>query len=176
MTTTLAETRLLEAFPGTRWRIDAARSSFEFRVQHYWGLVTVCGRFERFEGTLLFDQAGAPHFQVTLDAASLDTGNARRDEHLRSAAFFNVGAAPVVRFTSTSLVAGEQRVRVSGWLEAAAWVTTLDFDADVRLDGYEFEVTATALVDQRELGMTWSPLRAVRAPAKLLARVRLKPC
>jgi len=175
MSTTLIEARPLESPHGARWRIDPARSSFEFRVKHFWGLVTVTGRFERFEGVLLFDERGAPHFQVTLDAASLDTGKPRRDVHLRSADFFNVAASPVVRFTSTGLTAGENGIRVTGWLEAGAWVTTLDFEAKLRVDGDELELQANALVDQRELGMTWSPFGTVRTPATLVARVRLEP-
>jgi YceI-like domain len=53
------------------WRLDPARSSVEFHVRHFYGLVTVKGRFERFEGTL--DLRSTPAVQLTIEADSLDT-------------------------------------------------------------------------------------------------------
>ena len=77
----------------------AQRSSVEFHVPNFYGLQTVTGRFGSSEGTL---ELGAhPAAQLTIDAASLDTEHARRDKHLRSAAFFDVERHPHVRFTST---------------------------------------------------------------------------
>ena len=68
-------------------------------MPNFYGLQTVTGRFGSSEGTL---ELGAhPAAQLTIDAASLDTQHARRDKHLRSAAFFDVERHPYVRFTST---------------------------------------------------------------------------
>ena len=64
------------------WRIDPTRSSVEFRAQTLWGLATVEGRFERYEGTLDLQQN--PVIEVTIDAASINTNLGLRDRHLRS--------------------------------------------------------------------------------------------
>lgn len=53
------------------WRIDPARSSVEFHVRHFYGAMTVKGRFGTYEGTL--DLAAQPAVQLTIDADSLDT-------------------------------------------------------------------------------------------------------
>ena len=67
-----------------RWQIDPGRSSVEFRVPNLYGLQTVKGRFERYEGTL--DLHTEPAIELTIDADSVNTNNAQRDKHLRSAA------------------------------------------------------------------------------------------
>ena len=56
---------------------------------------------------------------LTVEAATLDTGNKTRDRHLRSEHFFDVDAHPLVRFTSTSVEEGDGTISVSGYLEAA---------------------------------------------------------
>ena len=75
-----------------RWRIDPARSSVEFHAQTLWGLATVKGRFERYDGTLDLQQN--PAIELTIDAASLNTNLGFRDRHLRSADFFDVVEPP----------------------------------------------------------------------------------
>ena len=68
-------------------------------MRNFYGLQTVKGRFAGYDGT---PRLGAqPAVQLTIDAASLDTNNARRDEHLRSADFFDVERHAHVRFTSS---------------------------------------------------------------------------
>src|ERR687896_2145723 len=80
------------------WRLDPARSSVEFHVRHFYGLMTVKGHFDRYHGTLQLNEQ--PAVELVIDADSLDTKLARRDEHLRSAAFFDVAKHPQVRFGS----------------------------------------------------------------------------
>ena len=85
---------------GTRWRLDAAASSAEFQVPHFWGLLTVKGRFERLNGWLEIESEQR-RIMLTIDAASLHTRSAKRDKHLRSADFFDTQNHPEVRFRST---------------------------------------------------------------------------
>ena len=154
------------------WRLDPARSSVEFGVPNFYGLMTVKGRFERFEGTLSLGTE--PAAQLTIDAASLDTGNARRDKHLRSPDFFDAENHPHVRFESTSVTAHDEAVVVRGRLEAAGRTIPLELVAAVKTVGDgALEVEAVTYVDQRRLGMTFSPLGTVRSPAKLIVRARL---
>src|SRR4051812_31416829 len=69
---------------GTRWEVDAEKSVAEFAVKTFWGLVTVRGRFDRFDGGYEIGPDGR-RIELTIDASSLTTGNAKRDGHLRSA-------------------------------------------------------------------------------------------
>jgi polyisoprenoid-binding protein YceI len=112
---------------------------------------------------------------VTIEAHSLDTKQEMRDKHLRSANFFDVANHPQVRFVSDSATANGDTLKIAGHLYAAGKGIPLAVDArlrDVGIDG-ELEIEATALVDHRQLGMTWSPLGIMRAPRKLIVRGRL---
>jgi polyisoprenoid-binding protein YceI len=154
-----------------RWRLDPERSCVEFQVRNFYGLMTVKGHFASYDGTL---ELGAhPAVQLTIDAASLETKNAKRDKHLRSADFFYVERHPHVRFTSSSATADGDSLKVRGQLDAAGKQIPVELDAAVRVVDGELEVEAVTYADQRQLGMTWSPLRMLRAPSKLIVRARL---
>jgi polyisoprenoid-binding protein YceI len=155
----------------TRWRLDPTRSSVEFHVRHFYGLMTVKGRFERYEGTLHL--GSQPAVQLTIDADSLDTKQNKRDQHLRSADFFDVEHHPQVQFISDSATLDGDALKVHGQLHAAGKTIPLELDATLRRVDGELEVEAVTHADQRELGMTWSPLGITRAPSKLIVRGRL---
>src|SRR5437763_16259537 len=70
------------------WRLDPSRSSVEFHVRHFFGLITVKGHFDRYQGTLQL--SGRPAVSLIAEADSLDTNNKQRDKHLRSDDFFDV--------------------------------------------------------------------------------------
>jgi polyisoprenoid-binding protein YceI len=167
MTTQTAATGLAT---GT-WQLDPARTSAEFHVPNLWGLATVKGRFDRLRGTL--DLSGRPAVELVIDAAGLDTGNARRDKHLRSADFFGAAEHPEVRFEADAAELAGGRLRIRGLLYAAGRHVPVAVDAALTPDGDAFAIEAEAHVDQRELGMTWSPLGVVRAPTRLVLSGRL---
>ena len=176
MSTALDErsTALVEAETAVeRWNVDRTRTAVEFEVKHLWGLHTVRGRFRSFDGAYIVGSGGS-EIELTIDAASIDTGVAKRDEHLRSPDFFFVALHPQVRFRSTRVTGlGNGDVQVSGELEAAGAVVPLAFDASVRVIDGELEVEATTTVDQRRFGMSAGPLRNVRPPTKLHVKARL---
>jgi len=159
------------AIQHTRWRIDPQRSSVEFQVRHMYGLQTVKGRFERYEGTL--DLAPQPSIELTIEADSLNTNNARRDEHLRSADFFDTANHPQVWFVSQLATLDSDRLDVRGELHAAGKTIPLELEGAIRRDGDELEVDVTTFADHRRLGMTWNRLGLVRTPSKLIVRGRL---
>jgi len=156
-----------------RWILDPTRSTVGFRVPNFWGMSTVVGHFTRFDGSYAPDGQAV---DLTVEVASLDTGNEKRDAHLRSGEFFDAAAHPRVRFTARDVTdAGNGTLQVQGELEAAGRIVPLAFDATVReLDG-ELEAEATAQVDQRLFDMTWSPLGMVRSPSTLHVKARLTP-
>jgi polyisoprenoid-binding protein YceI len=159
---------------GTRWRLDPSGSSAEFRVPNVWGVASVKGRFQRLDGWLEVDDDHQWRMELTLDAASLDTGNRRRDRHLRSADFFDAQDHSEVRFRSSSVNDHGGRLHVEGELEAAGERTRLQVEVTVEHADGRLDLDAAATVDQRELGMTFSPLGMVRAPTALSVHARLR--
>jgi polyisoprenoid-binding protein YceI len=158
---------------GGAWRLDPARSSVEFRVPKFWGLVTITGHFDAYRGRL--DLSADPAIELTIDAASLETGNRKRDEHLRSADFFDAEEHPQVRFASESVVVQDETLKVRGRLSARDRSVPLELDAQLRWADGELEIEATATVPHRELGMTWSPARIIAERSEVLVKGRLLP-
>jgi polyisoprenoid-binding protein YceI len=83
------------------WTLDTAHSGIAFSVRHM-VVAKVRGRFASWSGTVELDEAdlARSHVAVEIDARSIDTGNAQRDEHLRSADFLDVEQFPTLRFES----------------------------------------------------------------------------
>ena len=153
------------------WHLDPARSSIEFHVPHFWGLITVKGRFERYEGTL--DLQSEPAVELTIEADSLQTGNRKRDQHLRSADFFDVEHHPQVRFVSETAALEDTTVKVSGRLHAAGRSIPVELDATVHTVEGGLEIEAVTHAPHYELGMTWSPLGIARPHSTLIVKGRL---
>jgi polyisoprenoid-binding protein YceI len=154
------------------WRLDPERSSVEFQVPHFYGLMTVKGHFDRYEGTL--DLSARPAVELVIDADSVDTKQGKRDAHLRSADFFDVANHPQVRFEADAATLEGETLKVHGTLQLAGRQIPLDVDATVTPDGDEIEIEARALADRRELVMFKNPLGVMRDP-KLIVRGRLVP-
>lgn len=160
----------------TRWRLDPARSTAAFRVPNLWGLVRVKGRFERLSGWLELREQGERRLELTIDATSITTGNAKRDEHLRSRDFFDAERHPTVRFFSTSVGdPADGRIEVEGELLAAGHRVVLELEPTLRKTADRLQIDASARLDQRELGMTYSPLGMTRTPATLAVHAELTP-
>jgi polyisoprenoid-binding protein YceI len=89
--------------PAGTWTVDPVHSTVGFSVKHL-GIATVRGEFDEFEGTLEIgeDDRSARAFG-TVQGVSVNTKDAGRDEHLRSADFFGVEENPELRFESTSI-------------------------------------------------------------------------
>lgn len=107
------------ATPATtrRFVIDKAHSEVSFQVRHL--VSRVRGRFSDFEGTIDYDQADPTRssVNVTIDAASIDTNDATRDTHLRSADFFAADEHKTLSFVSTAIRrTGEDAFAVDGAL------------------------------------------------------------
>ncbi len=150
-----------------RWLVDDEATSVGFAVKTFWGLMTVRGRFDRFEGTYEVGSDGAT-IGLTIDAGSIDTGNAKRDEHLRSSDFFGVDDHAQVSFRSTRVHGvADGLLHVVGELEVAGVVHPLEFSATVQPAGDGFAIEATTTVDQGRFGMSSGMLGMIRRPATL---------
>jgi polyisoprenoid-binding protein YceI len=162
-----------------RWKVDPQESAAGFAVRHFWGAITVRGRFENLDGEGTIGPDGTATGQVIIDAGSLNTGNKQRDKHLRSADFFDVQQHPrVVLTVNSGAPAGEARLAVEGTLEAAGVSQPVSFTADV-IDASPDTVTLRAelTVDRSRFGMTWSPLRmtSMHATGSVTARFARVP-
>ena len=171
MSTDATEPNAIPEVDRTGWRIDPTRSSVEFHAPNFWGLATVKGKFERYDGTLELYET--PAIELTIDAASLNTNNKKRDTHLRSDDFFDVASHPQVRFVSDNATLSGQQLKVHGQLHAAGKSIPVDLDATVRPVGDELTVEAETHANHRHLGMTWNRLGMLRTPSKLLVHGRL---
>ena len=170
MTTTASE----QATLAPHWSLDHDSSSVGFTVKTVWGLIPVRGRFDRFNGSYEVGRNGTT-IELTIDADSVDTGNGKRDDHLRSSDFFGVDNHSQVRFRSTRVHAtGDGILRVVGNLEVAGVVEPLEFTAKVKPAGEGLAVEATTTVDQRRFGMSSGVLGMIRRPTTLHVKALLK--
>ncbi len=89
---------------GDDYKIDTDHASVIFRVSHL-GLSWVHGRFNEFSGDFSIDKAdpSKSRFNLTIQTKSIDTGVKKRDDHLRSDAFFDVEKYPTMTFKSTAV-------------------------------------------------------------------------
>lgn len=103
----------------THWAIDPTHSTVEFAVKNLF-FFTVKGSVTADEGDLVIDPVDVRHMSVAvvLKASSIDTGNKRRDAHLRTADFLDADRYPEIRFESTKVEPGTDRdtLRVTGML------------------------------------------------------------
>lgn len=145
------------------YTIDASHSEVSFRVKH---LVTwVRGQFDQFEGTIVMDSADASKSSVafTIKTASINTFNADRDEHLRSADFFDVEKHPAITFTSTSVrKSGDSRYLVTGDFtmhgvtKAITLPVSFDGEAKDPWGGVRAGFSTETVIDRKDYGIVWN--------------------
>jgi len=157
----------------TPWRLDPDRSQVLFRVRTFWGLSTVKGHFGTYTGRM--DLSSEPAIILTIEANTINTGNKKRDDHLRSKDFFDVDEFPEVTFVSESVTVDGEKLHVKGYLHAAGHRVRVENEATLKMVEGEPEVEAVVEVDQKELEMTYSPAGMVRTPSKLIVKGRLIP-
>ena len=163
MTTTTSTTTGVRTFI-----IDKTHSEASFQVRHL--ITRVSGRFSDFEGTIQFDEAIPEKSSVsfTIKTSSIDTREADRDKHLRSADFFSVDEYPTITFTSTRVrKAGGNQFDVVGTLtihgvgqEITIPVTYLGIAKDPwgkERAGFEAELK----INRKDFGLAWNaPMEA----------------
>jgi polyisoprenoid-binding protein YceI len=148
-----------------RWTLDAGHSAVGFSVRHLM-ITNVRGEFEKFRGDVTYDPAHpeATRIEATIDVASLNTREAKRDADLRSALFFDVENHPQMTFVSRSArAAGDGNLEVTGDLTIRgttheATLSVRDISApQVDMRGTpRLGATATAKIKRSDFGMTWN--------------------
>ena len=148
----------------TTWSIDPAHSHVEFAVKHLM-IATVKGRFGVVQGTARTDDSDPSRggVEVEIDADSIDTRQAQRDAHLKSADFFDVEKFPKLTFKSTRIhdVSGDD-FKLTGDLtiHGVTRPVTLDVTSEGRgkdpWGGDRAGFSATGKIKRSEFGLTWN--------------------
>lgn len=144
------------------WAVDKVHSTATFKVRHI--TANVVGQFRDFEGAIKLDRANPAKSSVdfTIQAKSIDTGNENRDNHLRSADFFDVEKFPVISFKSTSVTPkGNNNFDVTGDLtmhgvtkRITLPVSFLGFAKGGRGEKGGFEIETT--LNRKDYGVIWN--------------------
>jgi polyisoprenoid-binding protein YceI len=148
----------------TTWAIDPAHSNIEFAVKHLM-IATVKGRFGDMTGTLKgnLDQPERFDLDVSIAVESIDTRQAQRDAHLRSADFFDAERWPTIHFVGKR-IEGD----VNGEFDLIGDLSIRDVTREVRLDvtnegaakdpwgNSRIGFSARGKIDRREFGLTWN--------------------
>lgn len=160
---------IVNAAARTTWRIDPAATRAEFTIRKrlmFIRRLTVTGRFSDVSGTITLDEQNPTGAEATVSigAASIDTGIARRDKHLRTADFFHVERHPALTFMSRRVEAVDQAAgayRVSGDLTVRGVTRPVSLDArytpapsgerEPRLT-----LDLTAPLNRRDFGIVWN--------------------
>jgi polyisoprenoid-binding protein YceI len=146
------------------WTIDAAHADVGFAVKHLM-IATVRGRFGAVTGAVDFDEAHplSSKIDITVDVSSIDTRQEQRDNHLRSADFFDTANFPTMRFVSTGIagdVNGEFRVTGDLTIRGVTKPVTLDATAEGRVrDPWGNEragFSASGKISRSAFGLTWN--------------------
>jgi len=160
MSTTTAATTLT----GTTWSIDPAHSHVEFAVRHMM-ITTVKGRFGIVRGTVRIDDPAHARSEadIEIDADSIDTREAQRDAHLKSADFFDVEKFPKLTFKSTRVsdVKGDNfKLHGDLTIHGVTRPVTLDVTAEGRgkdpWGGERAGFTARTQIKRSDYGLTWN--------------------
>ncbi|HEX8474924.1 MAG TPA: YceI family protein [Pyrinomonadaceae bacterium] len=149
--------------PGGDYKIDAAHSTIGFAIRHY-EINWVSGRFKDFSGTIHYNEQDVTKSSVefTAKVESIDTGVAPRDNHLRTADFFEVAKYPEMTFKSTRVERkGKDRYVLHGdfTLKGVTKQVALPFTVTGAIKdprgNTRFGISAQTKIDRRDYGITW---------------------
>ena len=149
--------------PGGTYMIDAAHSTIGFSIRHY-EINWVAGRFKDFTGSIRYDEADVTKSSVEFTAkiVSIDTGVAKRDEHLRTADFFDAAKHPELSFKSTRIESkGKDNHILHGdfTLKGVTKPVAIPFKITGAIKdprgNTRFGIDAQTKLDRREYGITW---------------------
>jgi polyisoprenoid-binding protein YceI len=122
------------------------------------------------------DQDGRVSGELVIRAATLSTGLALRDHHLRDRDFFDVERYPEIRFAPDRLIVASGRIMVCGELAVRDRLAKLELPVELAEEpGDRLALTAHAVLDREPLGLGHSPLGMIRGPAEVAIDLVLTP-
>jgi polyisoprenoid-binding protein YceI len=169
MTTTASATKTTPSVGGTGasttvWTVDPAHAELAFSVRHLM-INNVRGRFGKVEGTVIADNANLndSKIDVTIDVNSIDTRQEMRDNHLRSADFFDAANHPTMHFVSKRIIGDVTKdFQIVGDLTIRG--TTREIELKARLEGRGKDpwgneragFSLTGSLDRHDYGLNWN--------------------
>ena len=152
----------METAEKIKWVVDPTHSEVHFKVKHL-VISTVTGTFKAFEGALTTENDDFENAEIdfSLDVNSIDTNQVQRDEHLKSADFFNAAEYPQIIFKSTSFTKEDGDYLLRGDLTAKGITKPVKLNVDFggsATDFYGnekagFEITGK--INRKDFGLTW---------------------
>jgi len=147
------------------WKIDPVHSVAEFKVKHMM-ISNVKGQFTGVAGTLILDESDVTKSTVetTVDAGSINTRDAQRDAHLKSADFLDVEKFPMLNFRSKRIVQeGDGELKVEGELTIHGVTRKVVFDVEGPTapakdpwGNTRIGLSATTKINRKDYGLTWN--------------------
>jgi len=156
-----------QAAQPTQWQLDPAHSAAHFSVRHLM-ISNVRGEFSKVSGSAVLDPSDPTKstVEVSVDTASIDTREPQRDEHLRSADFFDVANHSTITFRSKKITpAGQERFKVTGDLTIRGVTREVTFDVEGPTPpikdpwgNVRAGVSAAAKINRKDFGLVWNAL------------------
>jgi polyisoprenoid-binding protein YceI len=139
-----------------RYHIMPQKSQLQFKG--YSLLANALGTFHRFAGEIVADaqQLDASHVRFIIEAASLDTANAKRDQHLRAQDFLFVDRYPAITFTSTAITRDGLKYVVQGDLEMRGVTKRMTIPVTVEQRPDEIIVQGSIALNRRDFGIQYN--------------------
>jgi polyisoprenoid-binding protein YceI len=162
---TLAAALFLTAGPALAadYTVDAAHTTVSFKIRHLFS--NVVGEFKQFEGTFSYDPKDSKTWktEAVVQAASIDTNTAKRDEHLKSKDFFDVATHPTLTFKSTGVrkVKGA-KAKLDGVLTIHGISKPVTMSVEFHGEGNDpwgntrLGLTASTKINRKDFGLIWN--------------------
>lgn len=153
------------------WKLVPDRSTITFKSKSMWGLVAVKGKFTDFSGDGQITGTGSVTGRIDIRVASLSSGIGKRDEHLRSADFFDVEKFPDISVVVTSAQpAAGDNAELHASLTVKGNTVPITLPASVRaLDDGSIQVSAQTTIDRSQVGVTGNMAGMIGPTAALSA-------
>ena len=148
----------------SHWEIDPAHATVGFSIRHMM-VSNVGGAFSKFTGSVDVDPADPTTATVKadIDTASINTGNEKRDGHLRSPDFFDAAKFPTISFVSKKIEKNGDKLKVTGDLTMHGVTHEVALDVDGPTDAVKDPmghtrrgVSVSGKVNRKDWGLTWS--------------------
>jgi polyisoprenoid-binding protein YceI len=146
------------------WKIDRSHSVAAFKVRHLM-VTNVNGTISGLQGTVDLDETDLTKSKVvaTLDAATINTGDQKRDDHLRSPDFLNIAKNPLIKFESKSIAKDGDKLKLTGalTLNGVTKDVVLDVEAPTAavkspMGDNRRGLSATTKINRKDFGITWN--------------------
>ena len=150
------------AVPAGVWNIDTSHTTVNFSVRHMM-VSKVRGKFATFGGTIVIaEDPTASTLEASVNMASVDTGDAGRDEHLRTSDFFDIQTHPTMTFKSTSITASGGDYELTGDLTIRGVTRPVTFELELGGVGVDpwgntrAGFTATTTINRKDWGLEYN--------------------